>query len=214
MKYTKKDLKEGMKLRVIDDGYYNVWETGSVHELIKRNGVLLIEGDDTLGRTPREEQDILNYLNGEALVKMEVVDKGIMKSTGERLTIDNIKEGMKVVCVKNTYRPHRYFTVGKEYEVVMGNCGNLGIADDDGEGKSDKFIWDTAIFNEDQFVFELLEEPSKKDALKALDNKIRELNNHQLELFQKRDRINEQAIQLGSKARRLEEAKALIEKYI
>lgn len=210
MKYTKKDLKEGMKLRVIDDGCYSIWETGSVHELIKRNGVLLIEGDDTLGRTSREEQDILNYLNREAHVKMEVVEEGIMKSTGERLTRDNIKEGMKVVCVKNTYEPHQYFTVGKEYEVVMDNCGDLGIEDNDGEG----YIWDTAIFNEDQFVIELLEEPSEKAALKALDSKIRELNNHQLELFQKRDRINEQAIQLGSKARRLEEAKALIEKYI
>lgn len=210
MKYTKKDLKEGMKLRVIDDCCYSIWETGSVHELIKRNGVLLIEGDDTLGRTSREEQDILNYLNGEAHVKMEVVEEGIMKSTGERLTRDNIKEGMKVVCVKNTYEPHQYFTVGKEYEVVMDICGDLGIEDNDGEG----FIWDTAIFNEDQFVFEILEEPSKKAALKALDNKIRELNNHQQELFQKRDRINEQAILLGSKARRLEEAKALIEKYI
>lgn len=210
MKYTKKDLKEGMKLRVIDDGCYGIWETGSVHELIKRNGVLLIEGDDTLGRTSREEQDILNYLNREAHVKMEVVEEGIMKSTGERLTRDNIKEGMKVVCVKNTYEPHQYFTVGKEYEVVMDNCGDLGIEDNDGEG----YIWDTAIFNEDQFVFELLEEPSEKAALKALDSKIRELNSHQLELFQKRDRINEQAIQLGSKARRLEEAKALIEKYI
>lgn len=210
MKYTKKDLKEGMKLRVIDDGYYSIWETGSVHELIKRNGVLLIEGDDTLGRSAREEQAILEYLNGESYVRMEVVEEGIMKSTGERLTRDNIKEGMKVVCVKNTYEPHRYFTVGKEYEVVMDNCGDLGIEDNDDEG----FIWDNAIFNEDQFVFELLEEPSEKAALKALDSKIRELNNHQQELFQKRDRINEQAIQLGSKARRLEEAKALIEKYI
>lgn len=136
-----------------------------------------------------------------------------MKSTGERLTKENIKEGLKVVCVKNSYGPHQYFTVGKEYEVVRGNYDVLGIADDD-EGKPDKFIWDSAIFYEDQFVFELAEEPSKKVALEALDNKIRELNNHQLELFQKRDRINEQAVQLGSKARRLEEAKALIEKYI
>ncbi|WLG15270.1 hypothetical protein [Enterococcus phage PEF7b] len=210
MKYTKKDLREGMKLRVIDDGCYSLWEVGSVHELIKRNGVLLIEGDDTLGRTSREEQDILNYLNREAHVKMEVVEEGIMKSTGERLTEDNIKEGMKVGCVKNAFEPHKYFTVGKEYEVVRNKCGYLGIEDDDDGG----FIWDSAIFNEDRFVFEILEEPSEKVALKALDSKIRELNNHQLELFQKRDRINEQAIQLGSKARRLEEAKALIEKYI
>lgn len=210
MKYTKKDLREGMKLRVIDGADFDFWEEGSVHEVIKRNGTLIIDGDDTLGRGFRNEWDILRYLNGEAEVKMEVVEEGIMKSTGERLTKSNIKEGMKVVCVKSTYEPQRYFTVGKEYEVVMGNCGDLGIEDNDGEG----FIWDCAIFNEDQFVFELLEEPSKKDALKALDNKIRELNNHQLELFQKRDRINEQAIQLGSKARRLEEAKALIEKYI
>ena len=210
MKYTKKDLREGMKLRVIDGADFDFWEEGSVHEVIKRNGTLIIDGDDTLGRGFRNEWDILRYLNGEAEVKMEVVEEGIMKSTGERLTKSNIKEGMKVVCVKSTYEPQRYFTVGKEYEVVMGNCGDLGIEDNDGEG----FIWDCAIFNEDQFVFELLEEPSKKDALKALDNKIRELNNHQQELFQKRDRINEQAIQLGSKARRLEEAKALIEKYI
>jgi len=210
MKYTKKDLKEGMKLRVIDDGYYSIWETGSVHELIKRDGKLIIEGDDTLGRTLRDECDILNYLNGEAHVKMEVVEEDIMKSTGERLTRDNIKEGLKVVCVKNAFEPHQYFTVGKEYEVVRNRCAYLGIEDDDDGG----FIWDNAIFNEDRFVFELLEEPSEKATLKALDSKIRELNNHQLELFQKRDRINEQAIQLGSKARRLEEAKALIEKYI
>lgn len=210
MKYTKKDLKEGMKLRVIDGADFDFWEEGSVHEVIKLFGKLVIDGDDELGRGIRNSDDILNYLNLEYPVKMEVVEEGIMKSSGERLTKSNIKEGLKVVCVKNAYEPYRYFTVGKEYEVVMDNCGDLGIEDDDGEG----FIWDTAIFNEDQFVFELLEEPSKKAALEALDSKIRELNNHQQELFQKRDRINEQAIQLGSKARRLEEAKALIEKYI
>lgn len=210
MKYTKKDLREGMKLRVIDDGCYSLWEVGSVHELIKRDGKLIIEGDDNLGRTLRDECDILNYLNGEAHVKMEVVEEGIMKSTGERLTEDIIKEGMKVGCVKNAFEPHKYFTVGKEYEVVRNKCGYLGIEDDDDGG----FIWDSAIFNEDRFVFEILEEPSEKASLKALESKIRELNNHQQELFQKRDRINKQAIQLGSKARRLEEAKALIEKYI
>lgn len=210
MKYTKKDIKEGMKLRVINGAGFDFWEEGSVHEVIKLFGKLVIDDDDELGRGIRNRDDILNYLNLEYPVKMEVVEEGIMKSTGERLTSDNIKEGMKVVCVKNAYEPHRYFTVGKEYEVVMDNCGDLGIEDDDDEG----FIWDNAIFNEEQFVFEILEEPSKKAALKALDNKIRELNNHQQELFQKRDRINEQAIQLGSKARRLEEAKALIEKYI
>lgn len=210
MKYTKKDLKEGMKLRVIDGAGFDFWEEGSVHEVIKRNGTLIIGEDDTLVRGIRNSDDILSYLNLEYPVKMEVVEEGIMKSTGERLTKSNIKEGMKVVCVKNAYEPHQYFTVGKEYEVVMDNCGDLGIEDDDDEG----YIWDTAIFNEHQFVFEILEEPSKKAALKALDNKIRELNNHQQELFQKRDRINEQAILLGSKARRLEEAKALIEKYI
>lgn len=213
MKYTKKDLKEGMKLRVIDGADFDFWEEGSVHEVIKLFGKLVIDGDDELGRGIRNSDDILNYLNLEYPVKMEVVEEGIMKSTGERLTIDNIKEGMKVICVKNAYEPHRYFTVGKEYEVVMDNWGELGIEEDD-KGQPNKFIWDTAIFNEDQFVFEILEEPSKKASLKAFDNKIRELNNHQLELFQKRDRINEQAIQLGSKARRLEEAKALIEKYI
>lgn len=213
MKYTKKDLKEGMKLRVIDGAGFDFWEEGSVHEVIKLFGKLVIDEDDKLARGIRNSDDILNYLNLEYPVKMEVVEEGIMKSTGERLTKDNIKEGMKVICVKNAYEPHRYFTVGKEYEVVAVPYGGLGIADDE-EGQPDKFIWDTAIFNEDQFVFELVEEPSKKAALKALDNKIRELNNHQLELFQKRDRINEQAIHLGSKARRLEEAKALIEKYI
>ena len=210
MKYTKKDLREGMKLRVTDGAGFGFWEEGSVHEVIKRNGKLLIADDDALGRCTREEQDILNYLNGEAEVKMEVVEEGIMKSTGERITRDNIKEGMKVVCVKSIYEPQGYFTVGKEYEVVMGNCGYLGIKDNGRDG----FIWDCAIFNEDKFVFEILEEPSEKASLKALESKIRELNNHQQELFQKRDRINKQAIQLGSKARRLEEAKALIEKYI
>ncbi|WZP35093.1 hypothetical protein [Enterococcus phage vB_Efs10_KEN05] len=210
MKYTKKDLKEGMKLRVIDGAGFDFWEEGSVHEVIKRNGTLIIDYDDTLGRGIRNSDDILSYLNLEYPVKMEVVEEGIMKSTGERLTEDNIKEGMKVGCVKNAFEPHKYFTVGKEYEVVRNKCGYLGIEDDDDEG----FIWDSAIFNEDRLVFEILEEPSEKAALKALDNKIRELNNHQQELFQKRDRINEQAILLGSKARRLEEAKALIEKYI
>ncbi|QDB70540.1 putative cytidine deaminase [Enterococcus phage Entf1] len=210
MKYTKKDLKEGMKLRVIDGAGFDFWEEGSVHEVIKRNGTLIIDYGDTLGRGIRNSDDILGYLNLEYPVKMEVVEEGIMKSTGERLTEDNIKEGLKVVCVKNAFEPHKYFTVGKEYEVVRNKCGYLGIEDDDDGG----FIWDSAIFNEDRFVFEILEEPSKKAALKALDNKIRELNNHQQELFQKRDRINEQAILLGSKARRLEEAKALIEKYI
>lgn len=50
MKYTKKDLKEGMKLRVIDGADFDFWEEGSVHEVIKLFGKLVIDDDDELGR--------------------------------------------------------------------------------------------------------------------------------------------------------------------
>lgn len=74
MKYTEKDLYKGMKLRCTDGGRYDFWTKGGIYEVEESEYVgLVIKGDGV--RSDRPTGDILRYLNGEALVKMEIVEE-------------------------------------------------------------------------------------------------------------------------------------------
>lgn len=73
MKYTEKDLYKCMKLRCIDDGLYDFWKEGAIYTVEENPyGGLIIKGEGD--RSDRPTCDILNYLNGETLVKMEIVE--------------------------------------------------------------------------------------------------------------------------------------------
>lgn len=74
VKYTEKDIKEGMQLRCTNNGSFDFWEEGKVYTVTKlNNGQLGIYGDEMLGRTNRHTKDIANYLNGKAHAKFELV---------------------------------------------------------------------------------------------------------------------------------------------
>lgn len=74
VKYTEKDIKEGMQLRCTDNGSFGFWEEGKVYTVTKlNNGKLGIYGDEMLGRTNRNANDIAHYLNGTLNAKFELV---------------------------------------------------------------------------------------------------------------------------------------------
>lgn len=87
MKYTEKDLYKGMKLRCIDDGLYDFWKEGAIYTVEENPyGGLIIKGEGD--RSDRPTYDILNYLNGETLVKMEIVEDEKEETPTFKTTID------------------------------------------------------------------------------------------------------------------------------
>ena len=74
VKYTEKDIKEGMQLRCTDDGSFGFWEEGKIYTVTKlNNGQIGFHGDEMLGRTSRNAKDIAHYLNGNLNAKFELV---------------------------------------------------------------------------------------------------------------------------------------------
>lgn len=74
VKYTEKDIKEGMQLRCTDNGSFGFWEEGKIYTVTKlNNGQLGIYGDEMLGRTNRNAKDVAHYLNGSLNAKFELV---------------------------------------------------------------------------------------------------------------------------------------------
>lgn len=123
------------------------------------------------------------------------------------LTIDKAKAGMKVLCI-DTER--NWWTAGKEY-VIKGNVDDdqeeLHLCDNDGTR------WYMTYYDfPNSAKFEILD--PKESPIEKLEKEIERLNKEQEHLLAKRDRVNKQAIQLGAKARKLEEEKAVLEKYL
>lgn len=123
------------------------------------------------------------------------------------LTIDKAKAGMKVLCI-DTER--NWWTAGKEY-VIHGNVDDdqedLHLCDNDGTR------WYMTYYDfPNSAKFEILD--PKESPIEKLEKEIERLNKEQEHLLAKRDRVNKQAIQLGAKARKLEEEKAVLEKYL
>lgn len=74
VKYTEKDIKEGMQLRCTDGGSFGFWEEGKIYTVTKlNNGQIGFHGDEMLGRTSRNAKDIAHYLNGNLNAKFELV---------------------------------------------------------------------------------------------------------------------------------------------
>lgn len=74
VKYTEKDIKEGMQLRCTNNGSFGFWEEGKIYTVTKlNNGQIGFHGDEMLGRTSRNAKDIAHYLNGNLNAKFELV---------------------------------------------------------------------------------------------------------------------------------------------
>lgn len=110
-----------------------------------------------------------------------------------------------------------WWSVGKVYKAYKKQ-GQEFIIDDE---RDERFLaaqsLEAAIkYQKDYYgtVFEpVYAEPSTEDLIERIKEDIERLNKDQENLFGKRDRINEQAIQLGAKARKLEEVLEVLEEY-
>ncbi|QLF85426.1 tail length tape-measure protein [Enterococcus phage vB_EfaS-271] len=209
MKYTEKDIYEGMELLCIDNGGWSLWETGEIYTVTKSNlsGKLIIEGDDEVGRTFRDTEAILGYLNGERGTRLSTIEdqkeeekemKKYAKITKYAGLIDTDKEnGLEI---------------GKEYEIVKFNS----VSEDCWVYLNDKrpeyFISETQ--------YELVEKEVPKlkanvnvDVKEAIQDKIDELRTEAEHLFKKRNRMECQMFNLNSKANKLEEVLETIKEF-
>lgn len=110
-----------------------------------------------------------------------------------------------------------WWSVGKVYEAYKKQ-GQEFIVDDEGDERfSAGQSLEAAIkYQKDYYgtVFEpVYVETSDEDLIERIKKEIERLNKDQENLFGKRDRINGQAIQLGVKARKLEEVLEVLEEY-
>lgn len=191
-----------MKLRCTDDGLYDFWKKGAIYTIEENPyGSLVIRGEGD--RTNRPTYDILNYLNGETLVKMEIVEEEKEMTKYAKITkygglFDTDKEnGLEI---------------GKEYEIVSFE---------------DDYTNDCRIYlNEEQphyFIsetqYELVEKeevPTLKanvDLKSVIQAKLDELTTEAERLFKKRDRLEQQAINLNKKAQKLKEVIETIKEF-
>lgn len=110
-----------------------------------------------------------------------------------------------------------WWSVGKVYTAYKKH-GQEFIIDDE---RDERFLSGQSLeaaikYQNDYYgtVFEpVYVEPSTEDLIERIKEEIERLNKDQENLFGKRDRINEQAIKLGSKARKLEEVLEVLEEY-
>lgn len=119
-------------------------------------------------------------------------------------------------CLKNGGKDN-WWTEGKIYEVFREG-GQEGITDNEGD---ERFFWQRPFsefleYLRDDYGAEFIpiyEKAGDEDLIERIKKEIERLNKDQENLFGKRDRINGQAIQLGVKARKLEEVLEVLEKY-
>lgn len=110
-----------------------------------------------------------------------------------------------------------WWSVGKVYEAYKKQ-GQEFIVDDEGDERflAGQTLEEAIIYQKDYYgtVFEpVYVETSDEDLIERIKKEIERLNKDQENLFGKRDRINGQAIQLGVKARKLEEVLEVLEEY-
>lgn len=110
-----------------------------------------------------------------------------------------------------------WWSVGKVYELTNYQGAEV-IVDDEGVPRfiGGKTLPEIMEYLKERYgtVFEpVYAKPSTEDLIERIKEDIERLNKDQENLFGKRDRINEQAIQLGSKARKLEEVLEVLEVY-
>lgn len=202
MKYTEKDLYKGMKLRCTDNGLYDFWKKGAIYTVEENSyGSLVIRGEGD--RSNRPTYDILNYLNGKTLVKMEIVEeekemKKYAKITKYAGLIDTDKEnGLEI---------------GKEYEIVKFSS----VSEDCWVYLNDKRP--EYFISETQYELVEKEEPTLKanvnvDVKEAIQAKIDELTTEEEHLFTKRDRLEKHAINLNKKAQKLKKVLETIKEF-
>ncbi|WZP35480.1 hypothetical protein [Enterococcus phage vB_Efs25_KEN11] len=186
-----------MKLRCTDNSNVGYWEVDKVYEVTRNKDLgLVIAGEGE--RSHRTVKYILGVLNGDSKIKFEVVEEKPVRFA-------------KVTCV---YPPDRGL-------VEVGHC--YKVLKEFPEGRVRIYLnskLGNHVLLPDQFVF--VDEPSndgEKDVEElAVEAKIladiEQLKTEAECLFAKRDRVNEQALNLNAKARKLEESLEVLREYM
>lgn len=239
--YNKNDIKEGMQLHCTDDGGWEHWTVGKNYTVFKNMMGLLVIQSDTGGQ--RNVTDIVQYLNGVAKAKFELLnekDNKHMYTVGDLVKInDDLRAGCeyKVYCNDDmeTYR-------GKK-AVIVDVHTDYKLQDMNGETIEGSFTDDmfkiTTNTNEPPFkvgdtvrvlnnathkikatMIYMNDSKEDKEANKDINKvsdllqaKIDELTTQAEHLFKKRDRLDEHAKNLNTKARRLEEVRDELNKF-
>lgn len=202
MEYTEKDIKEGMKLRCTDNSNVGYWEVDKVYEVTRNKDLgLVIAGEGV--RSHRTVEFIVRALNGDDAVKFEVVEEKPVRFA-------------KVTCV---YPPDRGLVeVGHCYKVLKefpdervriylnSKLGNHELL-------PDQFVFVDEPSNDGEKDVEELDVEELDVEAKILAD-IEQLKTEAECLFAKRDRVNEQALNLNAKARKLEESLEVLREYM
>lgn len=187
MQYTEKDLKEGTKLRCTHSKPAH-WTVGKVYEVSSGNiGELSITDNDG---SPAFKNYMLDCLNGNHNpVSFEIVDEEKEMKKYAKIT--------KYFGRFNTDKRNG-LEIGKEYEIVRFN----GVSEDCWIYLNDK----TPEYYISRNQYKLVEKPTFKttiDLKSSVQAKIDSLTTEAEHLFKKRDRLEQQAINLSKKARKL-----------
>jgi hypothetical protein len=191
MKYTEKDLHKGMKLRCVSTIEPHWWNVGKQYEVEKRTDGLFIMKDETGYIWNRWL--ILDFLNGKSHCKMEIVEEE--------------KEMTKYAKITKYLGPHNIdkrlgLEIGKTYKIVEYKST---LTDDCYIYLNDEYPY--YFISERQYeLVEKEETPTFKttiDLKSSVQAKIDSLTTEAEHLFKKRDRLEQQAINLSKKARKL-----------
>lgn len=210
MKYTEKDLYEGMELLCIDNGGWSLWETGEIYTVTKSNlsGKLIIEGDDEVGRTFRDTEAILGYLNGERGTRLSTIED----QKEEEKEMKKYAKITKYAGLSGTDKENG-LEIGKEYEIVKFSSVLEDCYIYLNEEHPSYFISETQYELVEKEKAPTLKANVKVDVKEVIQAKIDALTIEAERLFTKRDRLEQHAINLNAKARKLEEVLETIKEF-
>lgn len=200
MKYTKNDLYEGMKLRCVSTIEPHWWNIGKQYEVEKRTDGLFILKDET--GYIWNMWLILDFLNGKSHCKMELVE--------EEKEVTKYAKITKYFGRFNTDKRNG-LEIGKEYEIVRFSDDSKDCWVYINDKRPEYFISETQ--------YELVEKeevPTLKanvDLKSVIQAKLDELTTEAERLFKKRDRLEQQAINLNKKAQKLKEVIETIKEF-
>lgn len=201
MKYTEKDLYKGMKLRCVSTIEPLWWNVGKEYNVEKRTDGLFILKDET--GYIWNSWLILEFLNGKAHCKMEIVEE----EKEMKYTENDLKEGTKLRCTQDG--GCNWWTKGRIYTVANG-C----ILDNEGTENGSYYLLYCMNDKDAKIKFEIVEYQTATitvDVEQRLNDRIELLDNERKNIFDKMDRMNRQELKLRDKVIKLKEAKKALE---
>ena len=191
---------------------------------IKVGGLVTIREDLQEGKYGADSvvEDMLKYC-GKSFKVANIRENGKIDLDGvpwnwtPELLVD--KPSRKIIGYRclDTGGKDSWWSVGKVYEVTKYQ-GAEAIVDDEGDARC---FGSTTLPTLMEYLKERYEtvfepvyaEPFDEDLIERIKNEIERLNKDREKLFGKRDRINDQIVQLSSKSHKLKEVLEVLEKY-